>query len=438
MWKRIVPLLIIILFSFKAKSQVLTQTYIDPCDGKSYVVVFPLNNSVITVVVRGKMKSFTYYQAQTGELTTWVNSIFATPCPVSVAAAQTQTQVATSVAKAAASAAAAAAAAPPPMAPVAPPPAAPAPAPAPAPAASSSSSGSGGGSSSSSSSSSESKSSSSSESKSEGGGGESKSESKSEESKSESKSEEKKEESKSEEKKSEEKKEEKKSESKKDSKKDNKQKQQRVNPLMMSSDLTTAQTPDNKYTAIMNFGVSKNSLAGDKSYGATAMVWSTLDQFALSTRYTKITFNDRFATTVSNTSLTTAYAQGNVFLFLGYSEVLAKPKFGVFGYNTNLGAMFLTGGTKSYLASFTMFYMRPIVVNKKLSVTPAVFASGTPLLYSQKQLSVDTNLGLMTGATFDYTITKKFKFGFDYKVSFGTMPDTPVLSMIMIGSKLQL
>ena len=436
MWKRIVPLLIIILFSFKAKSQILTQTYIDPCDGKTYVAVFPLTSSVITVVVRGKMKTFTYQQAQTGELTTWVNSIFATPCPVSVAAAQTQTQVATSVAKAAASAAAAAAAAPPPPPPVAPPPApAAAPAAAPAPAASSSSGGGGGGSSSSSSSSS------SSESKSDSGGGsggESKSESKSEESKSESKSEEKKEESKSEEKKSEEKKEEKKSESKKDSKKDNKQKQQRVNPLMMSSDLTTAQTADGGYTAIMNFGVSKNSMAGDKSYGATAMVWSNLQQFALSTRYTKITFNDQFATTVSNTSLTTAYAQGNVFLFLGYSEVIAKPKFGVFGYNSNLGAMFLTGGAKSYLASFTMFYMRPIQWNKKLSVTPSIFASGTPLLYSANQLAVDTNLGMMAGATFDYAITKKFKFGLDYKVSFGTMPGTPVLNMVMIGSKMQL
>jgi hypothetical protein len=168
------------------------------------------------------------------------------------------------------------------------------------------------------------------------------------------------------------------------------------------------------------------------------MIWSTLDQFALSTRYTKITFNDQQATTVSNTSLTTAYAQGNIFVFLGYSEVIAKPKFGVLGYNTNLGAMFLTGGIKSYLASITMFYMKPLTINKKLNITPSLFASGTPLLYSLNQLSVDPNLSMMVGATFDYAITKKFKFGFDYKASFGTAPETPVLSMVMIGSKLQL
>jgi hypothetical protein len=45
---------------------------------------------------------------------------------------------------------------------------------------------------------------------------------------------------------------------------------------------------------------------------------------------------------------------------------------------------------------------------------------------------------MMAGSTFDYAISKRFKFGFDYKVSFGTIPDTPILSMIMIGSKLQL
>jgi hypothetical protein len=188
----------------------------------------------------------------------------------------------------------------------------------------------------------------------------------------------------------------------------------------------------------MNVGVSKNSMAGDKSYGVTGMIWSNLNQFAVSSRYTKITFNDQQATTVSNTSLTTAYAMGNIFVFLGYSEVVAKPKLGVLGYNINMGAMFLTGGIQSYLYSMTLFYMKPLVLTKKLSITPSLFASGTPLLYSQRQASVDANLSMMAGSTFDYAITKKFKFGFDYKVSFGTQPNTPILNMIMIGSKIQL
>jgi hypothetical protein len=370
-------LLIIICYNLNVQSQTLIQTYVDPCDGKTYVVSFPLPTSVISVSVRNKIKSFTYAEAQSGAIASWVNSILSTPCPVPVAAAVTQTQVATSVAKSAATVAATAASSPPPSAPTA--------------------------SSSSSSSSSNSNSS------------ESKSESKSESSSSEeSKSEEKKEE------------------------KSKGNKQQRINPLLIASDLTTAQNPDNTLSAIMNIGVSKNSLAGDKSYGVTGMIWSNLNQFAISSRYTKITFNDQQATTVSNTSLTTAYATGNVFVFLGYSEVISKPKLGVLGYNVNLGAMFLTGGIQSYLSSLTMFYMKPILLTKKITITPSMFASGTPLLYSQNQTSVDANLALMGGSTFDYAITKKFKFGFDYKVSFGTMPNIPILNMIMIGSKIQL
>jgi hypothetical protein len=386
MWKRIVPLILIILiiFSLDTKSQVLTQTYLDPCDSKTYVVSFPLPISVITVAIRNKTKSFTYTDAQNGTMSQWVAGVLATPCPVPVTAVATQTQVAASVAKSAASVAATAAAAPTPVS---------------APASSSSSS-------SSSSSESSSSSSSSSESKSESNNSE---ESSSEESKSEEKKE-----------------------------KNKGAKQQRINPLLIASDLTTAQNPDNTFSAIMNAGVSKNSMAGDKSYGITGMIWSNLNQFAVSSRYTKITFNDQQATTVSNTSLTTAYAMGSIFVFLGYSEVISKPKLGVLGYNVNLGAMFLTGGIQSYLSSLTMFYMKPVLLTKRIIITPSMFASGTPILYSQNQTSVDTNLALMAGSTFDYAITKKFKFGFDYKISFGTISNIPTLNMIMIGSKIQL
>jgi hypothetical protein len=365
MKKWIVILLIILLYSLDTKSQILTQTYLDPCDSKMYVVSFPLPISVITIAIRNKTKSFTYTDAQNGTMSQWVAGVLATPCPVPVAAAITQTQVATSVAKSAANVAATA-----------------------VPATTSSSSSS---------------SSSSEESKSE--------ESSSEESESEE------------------------SEEKKET---NKVKQQRINPLLIASDLTTAQNPDNTFSAIMNVGVSKNSLVGDKSYGVTGMIWSNLNQFAISSRYTKITFNDQQATTVANTSLTTAYAAGDIFVFLGYSEVISKPKLGVLGYNVNLGAMFLTGGIQSYLSSLTMFYMKPVILTKRIIITPSMFVSGTPLLYSQSQTSVDTNLTLMAGSTFDYAITKKFKFGFDYKVSFGTAPNIPILNMVMIGSKIQL
>jgi hypothetical protein len=389
MGKILIPLIIIllILFSFQLKSQVLVQTYIDPCDNKTYVVNFPLTNSAINVIVRNKIKTFTYQQAQNGEIAIWVNSIFQTPCPLLATVTETQTQVATSIARTAANAASTAASTPPPSS------------------NNTSSSSTGGNSESSTSNES---SDNSSESSTESNSSES-----SEENKSESKSEE-----------------------KKDEKKNTKT--PISNPLLVASDFTTVQNADNTFSAIMNVGMSKNSLAGDISYGATAMIWSNLNQFAISTRYTKITYNDKQAVTVCNISLTTAYAMGNIFTFFGYSEVLSKPKLGVLGYNINTGAMFLLGGSKSYLTSMTIFYMKPLVINKKLTLTPSFFTSSTPLLYSDNQFIADTNLGIMVGSTFDYNITKRFKFGFDYKINFGTTPGTPILNMLMIGSKIQL
>ena len=83
-----------------------------------------------------------------------------------------------------------------------------------------------------------------------------------------------------EEKKAEEKKDEKK-EDKKEEKKEEKKKSAPANPMLVASDLTAAQGPDFKYAAIASFGVSQSSLAGNESWSANAMIWSTLKQFSL-------------------------------------------------------------------------------------------------------------------------------------------------------------
>jgi hypothetical protein len=58
--------------------------------------------------------------------------------------------------------------------------------------------------------------------------------------------------------------------------KDEKKKVGPVNPMLVASDLTTAQGPDLKYSAVASFGISQSSLAGNESWGANAMIWSTL------------------------------------------------------------------------------------------------------------------------------------------------------------------
>ena len=76
-WLSILVILVVFLAN-KANGQSIVQTYIDPCDNKVYTVAFPLPNNSITVVVRGKAKTFTYLEAQSGAILVWVNSIFAT------------------------------------------------------------------------------------------------------------------------------------------------------------------------------------------------------------------------------------------------------------------------------------------------------------------------------------------------------------------------
>lgn len=92
---------------FKTKSQVMTQTYIDPCDLKTYVVTIPFqSNSGVLVIIRDKSKSFTYSQFTSGEVSRWINGVFSTPCPSTVIVSQTVTQSVTQAASTTASSAA--------------------------------------------------------------------------------------------------------------------------------------------------------------------------------------------------------------------------------------------------------------------------------------------------------------------------------------------
>ena len=63
------------------------------------------------------------------------------------------------------------------------------------------------------------------------------------------------------------------------------------NPLIVSSDLTSAQNLDKSFTGIANIGMSRTSLMGTSSWGVTGMVWFNFKQFAVTGRYTKIQFS---------------------------------------------------------------------------------------------------------------------------------------------------
>jgi hypothetical protein len=75
---------ILLLLSHVVFSQIITQTYIDPCDGMQYTVTFPMTGLGVYVLVRNEAKLFTYQQFQNGEVDAWIKIIFSKPCTLSV------------------------------------------------------------------------------------------------------------------------------------------------------------------------------------------------------------------------------------------------------------------------------------------------------------------------------------------------------------------
>ena len=492
--------IVTLLSAFKAEGQTITQTYIDPCDNKVYVVTIPFGQNQTIAVIRGKSKIVTLADISSGAFQKWVNDIFSTPCTNqsdAIAAAQAAAARAAAdaaaraaadaaakaaadaaakasadaaakasadaAAKASATAAAAASAPPPPInIPPPPPPVNVAPPPptaaAPPPASSSSSPPPASGSSSSSPPPAEAKPAEAkpaeakpadkpadkpAEQKQE----EKKTEAKTEEKKEETKTEEKKEEAKKEEEKKEEtkKEEEKKEEEKKKKEEEKKKKQEVTNPLLLASDIAGAESADGKYLLSVSLGLSKSSLAGDVSYSAGLVVNSDLSSIVTTGGITKMEMKpDGNLNAIHSYGTAFAYLGGNYMNLMGYTWIKPTPKRGTYGYNVGIINLFLKnddgGFTYNMASSLIVFWTKPYIVNKKLVVSPQVFTTFAPLAWNSvtKVSTVNRHMGFLVGAAFDYKISKRFGFSFNYKLSGNTAPGSQFLSNFLVGSRMML
>lgn len=394
MFTRIKLLTLSIFISVISYGQVLTSTFVDPCSKKVTIFVIPLQGGT-TLTFMGKSKFFTASDVRSGAFSTWINQVYAefsAPCPVSVLANQvTTTTVSATIAASIPSVSN--------IAPTPPPPA-----PASAPASQSSSSSSEQSSTSSESSSSEQKTES------------------TEESKSDSK---------------EESKEEKKEENKKEDKKKNGNKSA-MTPIIFSSDLSGVHQFQGEFNLMANIGVSQSSLAGDVSYGATAIIFSNLKQFALSTRYSKMEFSGTELCGVATYSYTAAYNAGSM-IHIGAFSYVRPYKAYVFGYNAAVVATRIPFEGKKQLfgtTSVTLFAIRSMIINKKLSIAPELFLMGSPISYSFRSddLSANGQLSYILGNSFSWAISKRFGLSANVKYMGGQMQTIGVL----IGSRFNL
>ena len=214
------------------------------------------------------------------------------------------------------------------------------------------------------------------------------------------------------------------------------------NPLIISSDLTTAQNLNGSFTPILNLSTNRSSMTGLSSVGATAMIWANLRQFAISTKWTKLNYNKKQTLKyIHNVNLTGVYTYGNILAFVGYSGILNGGKYGVTGFNIS-GALSIIAEDKSgfYSPSITAFYTKPLKISKRFTMSPEIYVMSTPLVYSTKeQVTItDRYFSGFLGSGFDYQISKRFKINMNYKANLSTNPEIPILSFFLIGSKINL
>ena len=216
----------------------------------------------------------------------------------------------------------------------------------------------------------------------------------------------------------------------------------RSNPVIVSSDLTSAQNLDRSFTGIINIGMSQSSLTGTSSWGVTSMIWFNLKQFAISGRYSKIQFSKNGKLKlIHNLNLTGVYSYGNYLGFLGYSAILNAGKWGVTGVNVSAASTKISEDGNLFISpSVTAFYTKPFKANTRLIISPEIYIISTPLIYSSvdKVTVTDRTFSAFLGSGFDYQLSKRFKFNFNYKLNMSTNPDFPILSFFLIGSKVNL
>jgi hypothetical protein len=214
------------------------------------------------------------------------------------------------------------------------------------------------------------------------------------------------------------------------------------NPMLVQSDLTTAQNLNGSFTPILNLGMSQSSMTGASSWGLTGMIWMNFKQFALSGRYTKMQFGKSGSLRyIHNFSITGVYSYGNLIGFAGYSGIINLNKYGVTGFNVSASGALISEDKSSFFSpTITAFYTKPFTTGKKLTISPELYIMSTPLIYSAKDrvTSTDRTFAAFIGSGFDYKITKRFKFNFNYKLNVSTNTEIPMLSFFLIGSKVNL
>ena len=214
--------------------------------------------------------------------------------------------------------------------------------------------------------------------------------------------------------------------------------------MLLASDLTTGQGADGKYSAAITLGISKSSAIGNESWSLTSMIYSNLQQFVVGGGYTKMDFESGKLNAIHSYSTAFAYLSGNYMNLVGYTYIKPHPKYGTFGYNLSVINLFLVNSSGKFdynmSTSAVAFWTKPYQYSNKLTISPQVFLMNAPIAWNPKtgQTLVNRNFSFLLGSSFDYKISKRFGFSFNYKLSSSTQKGSPILHNFLIGSRVML
>jgi len=218
-----------------------------------------------------------------------------------------------------------------------------------------------------------------------------------------------------------------------------------VNPLLLSSDLTTAETPDNRFLVSVNIGISKSSMAGDETYSGGLMITSDLSQIVTTGGYTKMAMKkDGTLDAIHSYGTAVAYLAGNYMNLLGYTYIKPTPKNGTYGYNVGIINLFLKNSNGGFdynmSSSAIVFWTKPYTYSKKLTISPQIFTMFSPIGWNSTNgtTTINRHMGFLVGSSFDYKLSKRFGLSINYKLSGNTQPGSPFLSNFLIGSRMML
>jgi hypothetical protein len=206
--------------------------------------------------------------------------------------------------------------------------------------------------------------------------------------------------------------------------------------------LSTIETPEGRWLQSATIGVSKSSLMGDKSYSANTVIMSDLKTFIVTGGFTKMDFSNGKLNAIHSYSSSFAYLNGNYMNLLGYTWIKPTQKKGVFGYNLGLINLLLKNSKSGYdyntSTSVVAFWTKPYQYSKKLTISPQIFTMFAPISWNSVAgtSTINKNMGYLIGSSFDYKLSKRFGLSINYKLSGNTADGSPLLSNVLIGSRM--